>query len=83
MRSFGRAGSISKPVSHATNSRAAVPSSELNLCRTPGSILPLSSRVAFCVLPICPNFALDRLEPEHEATLWRRARQILFALVAL
>jgi hypothetical protein len=44
--------------------------------------LPLSSRVAFCVSPILPNYALDRLSG-YEATLWRQAGQILFALDVL
>ena len=39
----------------------------------------MSSRVAFCV---SPNFALDRLS-RYEATLWRQAGRILYALDAL
>ncbi|MGC1353215.1 MAG: hypothetical protein WA858_26095 [Xanthobacteraceae bacterium] len=46
------------------------------------SIAPLTSRVAFLRLANLPNFALDRLS-RYEATLWRQAGQILFALDAL
>ena len=43
------------PASHdITNSAEAVPISEPNPS-DPRSILPLSSRVAFCVSPICPT----------------------------
>jgi len=45
-------------------------------------IPPLSSRVAFLRLANLPNYALDRLS-RYEATLWRQARQILFALDVL
>jgi hypothetical protein len=45
-------------------------------------IRPLSSRVAPLRLANLPNYALDRLS-RYEATLWRQAGQILFALNAL
>jgi hypothetical protein len=78
---FGRAGSISNPVSHATNSREAVPSSELNPV---GRGVDPTVEFARCFLRLAnlPNFALDRLS-RYEATLWRQARQTLFALDAL
>jgi hypothetical protein len=48
------------------------------------TVLPQSSRVAFCILYLAnlPNYALDRLS-RYEATLWRQAGQILFALDVL
>jgi hypothetical protein len=50
--------------------------------REPQAVPPPSSRVAFCVSANLPNFALNRLS-RYEATLWRQAGQILFALDAL
>jgi hypothetical protein len=45
-------------------------------------IRPSSWRVVFLRLANLPNLALDRLS-RYEATLWRQAGQILFALDAL
>ena len=61
----------------AANDTAAAPNSDGENV----SILPLTSRVAFCVLPICPttHYRLSR----YETALWRQAGQILFALDAL
>ena len=43
------------------------------------SILPLSSRVAFCVSPICLT-SRSIASAAMEAILWRQVRQILLAL---
>jgi hypothetical protein len=50
------------------------------LASTQGQIAP-DVELARCFLRLCnlPNYALDRLS-RYEATLWRQARQILFAL---
>jgi hypothetical protein len=80
---FGRADPVSfDPTSHAiTNETEAVASS--------GSIsvepaVDRTADLARCFLRLAnlPNFALDRLS-RYEATLWRQAGQILFALDAL
>ncbi len=42
----------------------------------------LTPILARCFLPLATNFALDRLS-RYEATLWRQAGRILFALDAL
>ena len=82
---LGRAVSASfdrDPASHGvTNGTEAVPSS------VPKSVEPNvdpTSELARCFLRLAnlPNFALDRLS-RYEATLWRQAGQILFALDAL
>jgi hypothetical protein len=78
---FGRADSVSfdgDPASHrVTNGTEAVPSSG------PKSVDP-GADLARCFLRFAnlPNYALDRLS-RYEATLWRQASQILFALDAL
>ena len=82
---FGRADSGSfdpDPASHgSTNGTEAVPSS------VPKSVEPAvdpTAELARCFLRLAnlPNYALDRLS-RYEATLWRQAGQILFALDAL
>ena len=82
---LGRAVSASfdrDPASHGvTNGTEAVPSS------VPKSVEPNvdpTAELARCFLRLAnlPNFALDRLS-RYEATLWRQAGQILFALDAL
>jgi hypothetical protein len=58
-----------------------VPSSEPNLV---GRGVDPTVEFARCFLRLAnlPNFAVDRLS-RYEATLWRQARQTLFALDAL
>ena len=80
---FGRADPVSfDPTSHAiTNETEAVPSSGSS------SVEPAAGPTAdlarcFLRLANLPNYALDRLS-RYEATLWRQAGQILFALEAL
>jgi len=82
---FGRAESISNgrnPASYSvTNATEASPSPE------PYPVTPagdLNADLAHCFLRLAnlPNFALDRLS-RYEATLWRQAGQILYALDAL
>ena len=64
-----------------TNATVAVPSSEPNPV---GPALNRASELARCFLRLAnlPNFALDRLS-RYEATLWRQAGKILYALDAL
>ena len=52
--------------------------------RTAGPVVSPATELARCFLRLAnlPNFALDRLS-RYEATLWRQAGQILFALDAL
>ena len=82
---FGRADSGSfdrDPASHGiTNETEDVPSS------MPKSVEPTvdpTAELARCFLRLAnlPNYALDRLS-RYEATLWRQAGQILFALDVL
>jgi hypothetical protein len=70
--------SASHSVTHAAE---AVPGSELN--PIPPSVHP-TVELARCFLRLAnlPNFALNRLS-RYEATLWRQAGQILYALDAL
>jgi hypothetical protein len=66
-------GSVSaddRPASHGTNAEEMTVGPNLNLAR------------CFSCLANLPNFALDRLS-RYEATLWRQARQLLFALDCL
>jgi hypothetical protein len=53
---------------------------ETSLASTQGQIAP-DVELARCFLRLCnlPNYALDRLK-RYEATLWRQAGQIVFAL---
>ena len=55
-------------------------SSPSRLASTQGQVAP-DVELARCFLRLCnlPNYALDRLS-RYEATLWRQAGQILFAL---
>jgi hypothetical protein len=55
-------------------------SSASRLASTQGQVAP-DVELARCFLRLCnlPNYALDRLS-RYEATLWRQAGQILFAL---
>jgi hypothetical protein len=82
---FGRAGSVSfdrDPAAHGiTNATEAVPNSEPNPV---GPAIDPASELARCFLRLAnlPNFALDRLS-RYEATLWRQACRILYALDAL
>jgi hypothetical protein len=82
---FGRAESISndrQPASHSiTNATEAVPNSDPNLV---GVAIDPTVELARCFLRLAnlPNFALDRLS-RYEATLWRQAGRILYALDAL
>ena len=82
---FGRAVSISndrQPASHSvTNTTEAVPNSEPNLIR-PANDPAIDLARCFLRLANLPNFALDRLS-RYEATLWRQAGRILYALEAL
>jgi hypothetical protein len=82
---FGRADSISYDSDSAsrgiTNATQAVQASK------PNPVAPAVDRAieltrCFLRLANLPNFALDRLS-RYEATLWRQAGQILFALDAL
>jgi hypothetical protein len=81
---FGRADSISYDrysASHSiTNATEAVLSAEPN----PVAAVDRPVKLTRCFLRLAnlPNFALDRLS-RYEATLWRQAGQILFALDAL
>jgi hypothetical protein len=82
---FGRADSVSynrNPESRdITNATEAVASSEPNPV---GPALDPTVELARCFLRLAnlPNFAFDRLS-RYEATLWRQAGQILYALDAL
>ena len=80
---FGRADPVSfDPTSHAiTNETEAVPSSGSSSVEP--AVEPTAD-LARCFLRLAnlPNFALDRL-CRYEATLWRQAGQILFALETL
>ena len=82
---FGRAVSISndrQPASHrVTNTTEAVPNSEPNPIR-PANDPAIDLARCFLRLANLPNFALDRLS-RYEATLWRQAGRILYALEAL
>jgi hypothetical protein len=82
---FGRADSISydsNPVSHGiTNATEAVQPAEPNPVASAVD-RPVELTRCFLRLANLPNFALDRLS-RYEATLWRQAGQILFALDAL
>jgi hypothetical protein len=77
---FGRAGSVSfdpDPASHGGAQAEEVPGS------TRKSNNPTTEFArCFLLLANLPNYALDRLS-RYEATLWRQAGQILFALDAL
>src|SRR5262249_14731360 len=59
---------------------ASEASPALRLASTQGRIAP-DVELAHCFLRLCnlPNYALDRLS-RYEATLWRQAGQIVFAL---
>ena len=63
-----------------TNGSGHVPCSEPNLAPTVDHNVELAR--CFLRLANMPNFALDRLS-RYEATLWRQAGQILFALDTL
>ena len=82
---FGRAESIinnREPASHRiANTTEAMPSSEPN---PTGPVIDPALDLARCFLRLAnlPNFALDRLS-RYEATLWRQAGRILYALEAL
>ena len=82
---FGRAYPVSfdrDPQSHGvTNGTEVVPSSVPEFV---GSAVDPTAELARCFLRLAnlPNYALDRLS-RYEATLWRQAGQILFALEAL
>jgi hypothetical protein len=80
---FGRADPVSfDPTSHAiTNETEAVPSSGSSFVELTADP---TADLARCFLRLAnlPNFALDRLS-RYEATLWRQAGHILFALDAL
>jgi hypothetical protein len=82
---FGRADSISydsNPVSHGiTNATERVRTSEPNPVATAVD-RTLEFTRCFLRLANLPNFALDR-HSRYEATLWRQAGQILYALDAL
>ena len=82
---FGRANSVSfdrDPGSLGiTNGTEVVPNS---VPESIGSAVDQTAELARCFLRLAnlPNYALDRLS-RYEATLWRQAGQILFALDAL
>ena len=82
---FGRADSISydsNPVSHGiTNATEAVQPAEPNPVASAVD-RPVELTRCFLRLANLPNLALDRLS-RYEATLWRQAGQILFALDTL
>ena len=82
---FGRAESIinnREPASHRiANTTEAMPSSEPNPV-APALDPALDLARCFLRLANLPNFALDRLS-RYEATLWRQAGRILYALEAL
>jgi len=82
---FGRADSTSydrDPTSHGiANARASVQTAEPNPVAI---IVDPTVELTRCFLRLAnlPNFALDRLS-RYEATLWRQAGQILYALDAM
>jgi hypothetical protein len=80
---FGRADPVSfQPTSHGiTNGTEGVPNSGQ---KSVEPTIDPTADLARCFLRLAnlPNFALDRLS-RYEATLWRQAGQILFALDAL
>jgi hypothetical protein len=51
-------------------------------CRVKAAVDPIEFARCFLRLANLPNFALDRLS-RYEATLWRQADRILFALDGL
>jgi hypothetical protein len=69
--------SAGRPLDNITDQTRTAPSSRL---KATDSTLDLAH--CFLRLANLPNYALDRLS-RYEATLWRQAGQILFALVAL
>jgi hypothetical protein len=74
---LGRAGAI-------TYDRGPAPHGVTNATETEPSSNPNPIELARCFLRLAnlPNFALDRLS-RYEATLWRQASRILYALDAL
>jgi hypothetical protein len=81
---FGRDDSISydnDPASHRITNATTVPSPG---AKTVAPALDTTIELARCFLRLAnlPNFALDRLS-RYEATLWRQAGRILYALDAL
>ena len=81
---FGRDDSISydrDPASYGITNATTVPSSGP---KTVGPALDTAVELARCFLRVAnlPNLALDRLS-RYEATLWRKAGRILYALHAL
>ena len=81
---FGRAHSVSydrDPAPHGITNPTIMPSSGPKPVEP---ALDTTVELARCFLRLAnlPNFALDRLS-RYEATLWRQAGQILFALDAL
>jgi hypothetical protein len=81
---FGRARSVScdgERLSHGVTNATTVPGSG---SKSVEPALDTSVELACCFLRLAnlPNFALDRLS-RYEATLWRQAGQILYALDAL
>jgi hypothetical protein len=82
---FGRTNPISydrDPAAHDTaNAKEGVPRSEPNHV---AAVVDPTLELTRCFLRLAnlPNFTLDRLS-RYEATLWRQARQTLFALDAL
>ena len=79
---FGRADAVSFDRDQGslgiTNGTEAVPNS---VPVSIGSAVDQTAELARCFLRLAnlPNYALDRLS-RYEATLWRQAGQILFAL---
>jgi hypothetical protein len=81
---FGRDDSISchrDLASYGITNATTVPSS---VTKTVGPALDTTVKLGRCFLRLAnlPNLALDRLS-RYEATLWRQARRILYALDAL
>ena len=73
------ANSDRKAASHGVaNTTEMSPASRLASSQAP---VAADAELARCFLRLCnlPNYALDRLS-RYEATLWRQAGQILFAL---
>jgi hypothetical protein len=78
---FGRAGSVSFDPDPASHGGAHQGEEEPDSMRKSINFTTEFAR-CFLLLANLPNYALDRLS-RYEATLWRQAAQILFALGAL
>jgi hypothetical protein len=78
---FGRAHTVSDQASDGVTNAATAPSSSSKSVEPPPDSTVDLARCFLCLANL-PNFALDRLS-RYEATLWRQAGRILYALDAL